>query len=237
MIKISTAQKESIKLSKPSSLKSLSDRISLVYDVQTLQLLLTYENEEEELVLLNSEDEYTKIHQSSRDFHIKAYIHPLSQKRKYIYLSIAIIFLTYCLVKFSSSRSIEVNVHKNSEYLISFFGSIFSSLYYIIAEIVKASLWVPSVGTFGHFVNLIWTRYRQTKTMIKTHLAYLFFFMMSFIDFAAYYITMFFIVWFVLVYFHLLLNRPKPRTDRVSSMLRVLALIVTASILRLISFE
>ena len=236
MIKISIAQKESIKLSKPSSLKSLSDRICLVYDVQALQLLLTYENEEEELVLLNSEDEYKKILQSSRDYHIKAYVRPLSQKNKYIYLSVATLFLTYFLVKFSSSRSIEVSVHKNSEYLISFFGSIFGTLYFIIAEIVKASLWVPSVGTFGHFVNLIWTRYKQTRTFVKAHLAYLLLFSMSFIDLISYYFTMFFIVWFVLVYFHLLMHRPKPRTDKVSSMLKVLAMIVGASILKLISF-
>jgi hypothetical protein len=236
MIKISTAQRESLKLLKPTSLKLLSEKISLVYDIKVLQLLLTYENEEEELVLLKSEEEYMKILQSERDFQIKAYISPLSQKKKYILLSIASLFLTYALVKYASARSIEVSVHKNSEYLISFFYSFFVNLYFVIVEIIKASLWVPSLGNVFHFVNLIWSRYKKTRTLVKNHLAYLLILLCTFIDLVGYYITVFLTVWLVLVYFHVLLHSPKPRSDRISSFLKVLGWVMAASVLRLISF-
>lgn len=82
MIKISSAQRENIKMTKPKNLADLHEKICLIYNTKVVQLVLTYENDEEEQVLLLNDLDYQPLVSSDRDYLIRAYIKPLSSNRK-----------------------------------------------------------------------------------------------------------------------------------------------------------
>lgn len=240
MIKISTAQRESLKLSKPATLQILIEKISLVYDIKQIQLVLTYENDIEEQVLLMTETEYSVLLNNPRDFQLTAYIKPLSQRQKFAFLSFSSLCLTYTLMKYATIKSLSVSVGDNSGYLMYFFVDVFGIVGVILKALFNISLWVPFIGSIGHWLYLaknfffgVW----KNRTFKGCQIGYLGILAGNFLpNVIGYLFTMFLIAWLCIVYFHVLLHRPKPRTEKDRSFLKVVGYMIAAGVLRLNNF-
>lgn len=240
MIKIQTAQKETIKLAKPSSLQLLIEKISLVYDIKQTQLVLTYENDNEEQVLLMADSEYSLLLSSERDFLLTAYIKPLSQKQKFAFLSFSSLCLTYTLMKYATSKGLSVRVGDNSGYLIYFFIDAFSIFGIVFKAFFQVMLWIPFLGSIGQLAYLgknffvgLW----KNRRFEVNHVAYLLILAGNLLpNVIGYALNMMLIGWLCTVYFHVLLHRPKPRTDKDRSFMKVMACMIGAGVLRLNNF-
>ena len=240
MLKISSAQRENIKMVKPQSFESLRERICLIYESQVFQLVLTYENDNEEIALLVNDSDYSIIIDSQRDYSITAYIKPLSQLHKYIIMLLTSVLLIYALMKYSSIKSLSVNISDNSEYLLYLFIDIYTVLSYLFSALIKSFYWIPIIGSFVHFLYLIqyWCKYYiSNKKISKVKMIFKVFFLMNFIpSIIGYILSMITIIWFVLVYFNVLFHRSSPRSVKDTSFLRILGLMIITTIPRIIYF-
>ena len=240
MLKISSAQRENIKMVKPQSFESLRERICLIYEIQVFQLVLTYENDNEEIALLVNDSDYSIIIDSQRDYSITAYIKPLSQLHNYIIMLLTSVLLIYALMKYSSIKSLSVNISDNSEYLLYLFIDIYTVLSYLFSALIKSFYWIPIIGSFVHFLYLIqyWCKYYiSNKKISKVKMIFKVFFLMNFIpSIIGYILSMITIIWFVLVYFNVLFHRSSPRSVKDTSFLRILGLMIITTIPRIIYF-
>ena len=240
MLKISSAQRESITMRKPKNLEALREMICLVYDIQAFQLVLTYENDEEETNFLASESEYSMIFTSKRDYSISTYIKPLSRTPKLVGLSVVSMILTYALMKFATIKSLTVSISNNSEHLFSFIIDLIEVLIILFKALLHGSYWIPFFGSMGYFVYLTlrWARdFFRNRNISATKVVYIAIFFISYLqNIIGYVLSMVMIIWFVLVFFHVLLHRTKPRTDKDKSFLKILSLMIISIVPRIIYF-
>lgn len=238
MIKISSVARESLTMPKPKSLKTLAEKICLVYEIKVFQLVLLFENDSGEHNLLKSEDDYKAIIDNERDFTMIAYIEPASQKWRIIPIVLGSIVFTYLLMKYATIKSLSVSISDNSGYLLYLFIDIGYALIFIVKTLLHGSYWIPLMASFGHLMKLIkaWMLecYRK-KALHKNKITYSVIFLMNYVPgVIGYGASMIVVIWLVLAYFHVLLHRPKPRNPKDKRFLRVVGFVACAAIPRLI---
>ena len=240
MLKISSAQRESITMRKPKNLEILRGMVCLVYDIQVFQLVLTYENDEEETNFLASESEYSMIISSKRDYLISTYIKPLSRTPKLIGLSVVSMLLTYALMKFATIKSLTVSISNNSEHMFAFIVDLIEVLIILCKALLHGSYWIPFFGSMGYFLYLTlrWVRdFFRSRKISTGKIVYTAVFLFSYLpNVIGYALSMVMIIWFVLVFFHVLLHRIKPRTEKDKSFLKILSLMIISIVPRIIYF-
>jgi hypothetical protein len=240
MLKITSAQREDILMPKPNHLSVLAEKISWVYEVQLSQLLLTYENDEEEQTLLMNEEEYKGILRATRDFSVAVYISPLPKRPKIARILIASLVLTYVLMKYATIRSISVSLSGNSEYLFDVFIDIFYVIWFLTAWILQGSVLVPVLCSIGQWMYLVghWTKhFWEKKTIHKSKIVYIAILALNLLpNVIGYASSMVVIIWQVLVYVHVVLHRSKPRCDRDKKFMKTLSLMILCEIPRLIYY-
>lgn len=240
MLKISSALRENITMAKPKSLQMLSEKICMVYEIKVFQLLLIYENDEEESLLLENDKDYSAILDSNRDYAITTYIKPLSKLPKFVGMSVVSLFFTYALMKFSTIKSMSVSINNNSELLFVLFLDIIEITGILVNALVQSSFWIPICASLAYvlFLTQYWFRsFFRNKAISKWKISLLIYFYLNFLPNIFGYITsMVSIVWFVLVCFHILLHRPKPRSSKDKTFLKVLSFMIITAVARIIYF-
>jgi hypothetical protein len=240
MIKISSALRENIRMVKPKNLQSLIEKIGLVYTIKVTQLVLTYENDTEEAMMLLNEDDYKLIKESERDFHVTAYIKPISQVWKLILFSILTILLTYILMKYSAIKSLSVSINDNSGYLFYLLIDIFTILKYTLQLLIQGFFWIPFIVSFSQLGYILkhWVQQFYYKRIFSsTKAGFMVFFYLNLLpNVIGYIASMITVIWLVWVFFHVLIHRTRPRSPEDNSFLRVLGVMIIAAVPRVVNF-
>ena len=158
---------------------------------------------------------------------IRAYIKPLSSNRKLHWFLGIFIVLIYILLKTTNIISYSVSTTDSFWYIFDIILDVANDLGVVLKVLLQNSYYIPLFGSLAYEFYLFqyWLRffYRENSFSL-TKILYKIFFFANFIpNIIGYASSMIAVVWLVLVYFHVLLHKPKPRNSKDSTFLKVLS--------------